>query len=66
MNDLTIFNHLTSEQYLTQLQNKLEHRHLLDEHRNLSLSNSSEQDFLELFFLEKIFTPDKSVFPSHD
>ena len=63
MKDLTVLDHLTSEQYLTQLQNKLEHRHFLDEHRNLSLSESSEQDFLELFFSEKIFTLDKQLSP---
>ncbi len=63
MNDLTFLSHLTSEQYLTQLQNRLEQHHLLDEHRNLSLADSSEQDFLELFFLEKIFTPDKRLSP---
>ncbi|MFD2682286.1 tyrosine-type recombinase/integrase [Bacillus seohaeanensis] len=63
MNELTFLSHLTSEQYLTQLQNRLEQHHLLDEHRNLSLADSSEQDFLELFFLEKIFTPDKRLSP---
>ena len=63
MNDLTLLNHLTNEQFLTHLQNNIKDRHLLDEHRNLSLSDSSEQDFLELFFLEKIFTPDKQFSP---
>lgn len=63
MNALTVLDHLTSDQYLTQLQHKLEHRQLLDEHRNLSLAESSEQDFLELFFVEKIFTPDKQLSP---
>jgi integrase/recombinase XerD len=63
MNDLTILPDLTSEQFLTQLQNKLANRHLLDEHRNLSLSDSSEQDFLEIFFLEKVFTTDRQLSP---
>lgn len=63
MNTLTVLDHLTSDQYLTQLQHKLDHRQLLDEHRNLSLAESSEQDFLELFFFEKIFTPDKQLSP---
>jgi len=56
-----ILNQLTSEQYLTQLQQKLENRQLLDEYRNLSLADSSEQEFLELFFLEKIFTINKQL-----
>ena len=63
MNDLTILDKLNSEQYLAQLKNNLEHRKLLDEHRNLSLSESSEQDFLELYFLEKIFRQDKQLSP---
>ncbi|MFE8694888.1 tyrosine-type recombinase/integrase [Cytobacillus sp. FJAT-53684] len=63
MKDLPILNQLTSEQYLVQLRNNLEHRQLLDENRNLSLSDSSEQDFLEMFFLEKIFIPDKQRSP---
>lgn len=54
---------MTSEQFLDHLQNNLENRHLLDENRNLSLSDSSEQDFLEVFFLEKIFTTDKQLSP---
>ncbi|KAB2328769.1 tyrosine-type recombinase/integrase [Cytobacillus depressus] len=61
MNDLTLIDQLTSEQYLTKLNDKLEHRRLLDEHRNLSLSDSSEKEFLELFFSEKIFTLDKQL-----
>ena len=36
---------------------------LLDENRNLSLSESTEQDFLELFFLEKVFPQDKQLSP---
>lgn len=63
MNDLMLLDQLTSEQYLSQLNNKLKHQRLLDEHRNLSLSDSSEQDFLELFFLEKIFALDKQLSP---
>lgn len=63
MSELMILDQLTSEQYLTQLRNKLEQHHLLDEHRNLSLSESSEQDFLEIFFLEKVFPPDKRRSP---
>ena len=63
MNDLTLLIQLTNEQFLTHLQNNMKDRHLLDENRNLSLSDSSEQDFLELFFLEKIFTQDKQLSP---
>ncbi len=63
MNDLTILHQLTSEQYLAHIQEKFAHRHLLDENRNLSLSDSSEQDFLELFFFEKLFTPEKQLSP---
>lgn len=63
MNDLTVLNRLTNDQYLTQLQQTLENRQLLDENRNLSLSDSSEQEFLELFFLEKVFTQDKQLSP---
>src|SRR3954451_16110015 len=63
MNDLTLLHSMTNEQFLVHLQNNMKDRHLLDENRNLSLSNSSEQDFLELFFSEKIFTPDKSFSP---
>ncbi|WP_338754472.1 tyrosine-type recombinase/integrase [Bacillus sp. FJAT-52991] len=63
MNDLTLFDHVTSDQYLSHLKNKLEHRQLLDEHRNLSLTDSSEQDFLEMFFLEKILSADRELSP---
>ena len=63
MNDLMLLNSMTHEQFLTYLQQKLTDRHLLDEHRNLSLSDSSEQDFLELFFLEKVCNPDKQLSP---
>ena len=52
---------MTSEQFLDHLQNNLHDRHLLDENRNLSLANSSEQDFLELFFMEKVFPQDKQL-----
>ena len=63
MNDLTLLNKMTNEQFLTYLQNHLSNRQLLDDHRNLTLSESSEQDFLELFFLEKIYNPDKQLSP---
>lgn len=63
MNDLTLLHDMTNEQFLAYLQQKLTDRHLLDEHRNLSLSDSSEQDFLELFFLEKVCNPDKQLSP---
>ncbi len=61
MNDLTVLNQLTNEEYLLKLQNSLEQRQLLDENRNLTLANASEKDFLELFFLEKIFSADKQL-----
>lgn len=63
MNYLALLNNATDEQYLDHLQNHLKNRNLLDENRNLSLENSSEQDFLELFFLEKIFPQDKQFSP---
>lgn len=63
MNNLSLLNKMTNEQFLAHLQNHLQDRHLLDEHRNLSLSDSSEQDFLELFFLEKVCNPDKQLSP---
>ncbi len=63
MNDLTLLHQLSNENYLSQLQNRLEQRQLLDENRNLNLSDCSEQDFLEIFFLEKIFTQDKLLSP---
>ena len=63
MNDLTLLHSMTNEQFLVHLQNNMQDRHLLDENRNLSLSNSSEQDFLEWFFIERIFTQDKQFSP---
>lgn len=63
MNDLSVLNQLTNENYLLELQNNLERRRLLDENRNLTLADSSEQDFLEIFFMEKIFTSDKKLSP---
>jgi integrase/recombinase XerD len=63
MNDLTLLHSMTNEQFLVHLQNNMKDRHLLDENRNLSLSNSSEQDFLEWFFIERIFTQDKQLSP---
>jgi integrase/recombinase XerD len=55
MNYLTLLNNMSGEEYLTYLQENLKNRLLLDENRNLTLENSSELDFLELFFLEKLF-----------
>jgi integrase/recombinase XerD len=63
MNYLTLLNDMTSEQHLAYLQHHLKERNLLDENRNLSLKDSSEQDFLELFFLEKVFPQDKQFSP---
>ncbi|WP_100402787.1 tyrosine-type recombinase/integrase [Bacillus sp. FJAT-42315] len=63
MNDLTLLNQITSEQYLSQLKTELEQRQLLDEHRNLSLADCSEQEFIEVFFLEKIFSADRDLSP---
>lgn len=63
MNSLTLLTHMTGEQYLAYLQDNLKDKHLLDENRNLSLANSSEQDFLEWFFLEKVFPQDKKLSP---
>ncbi|MCM2535214.1 site-specific integrase [Neobacillus pocheonensis] len=59
MNYLALLKNMNDEQYLAYLKDHLKDRHLLDENRNLSLANSSEQDFLELFFLEKLFPQDK-------
>jgi integrase/recombinase XerD len=61
MNYLTLLQNMNGEQYLTHLQENLKNRHLLDENRNLTLENSSEQDFLEMFFLEKLFPQDKKL-----
>ncbi len=63
MNDLTFLNKMTNDEFLTYLQNHLSNKQLLDDNRNLTLSDSSEQDFLELFFLEKIYNPDKQLSP---
>ncbi|MDQ6598852.1 integrase [Bacillus salipaludis] len=63
MNYLTLLQNINGEQYLTHLQENLKNRQLLDENRNLTLEDSSEQDFLELFFLEKIFPQDKKLSP---
>ncbi|WP_156187675.1 hypothetical protein [Peribacillus loiseleuriae] len=56
MKYLTLLNNLTSDQYLAHLQHTLNERQLLDENRNLSLTESTEQDFLELFFFRKRFS----------
>jgi integrase/recombinase XerD len=63
MNYLTLLQNMNGEQYLTHLQENLKKRLLLDKNRNLTLENSSEQDFLELFFLEKLFPQDKKLSP---
>ncbi|MEH7479707.1 tyrosine-type recombinase/integrase [Neobacillus drentensis] len=61
MNYLILLQNMNGEQYLTHLQEDLKARHLLDENRNLTLENSTEQDFLEIFFLEKLFPQDKKL-----
>jgi integrase/recombinase XerD len=63
MNYLALLNNMTGEKYLAHLQDHLKGRDLLDDNRNLTLANSSEQDFLELFFLEKVFPQDKQFSP---
>lgn len=63
MNELSFMNHLSNENYLAHLQENLDHRKLLDENRNLNLSESSEQDFLELFFAMRIFEEGKQLSP---
>jgi integrase/recombinase XerD len=63
VNYLTLLQQMNNAQYLTNLQENLKNHHLLDENRNLTLENSSEQDFLELFFLEKLFPHDKKLSP---
>ncbi len=63
MDDLALLSHMNDKQYLANLTDQLYTRNLLDENRNLTLAESSEQDFLELFFLEKIFHPDKHLSP---
>ncbi|MBI0579471.1 hypothetical protein IEC97_19030 [Neobacillus cucumis] len=50
MNYLTLLQNMNGEQYLTHLQENLQARHLLDENRNLTLENCTEQDFLDCFF----------------
>lgn len=52
MKYLTLLNDLTSDQYLAHLQHPLNERQLFDDNRHLSPMESSEQDFLELFFPE--------------
>ncbi|MBT2740721.1 tyrosine-type recombinase/integrase [Bacillus sp. ISL-77] len=61
MNYLTLLQNMNGEQYLSHLQENLKARQLLDGNRNLTLENSSEQDFLELFFLEKLFPQGKRL-----
>ncbi|MDQ0268585.1 tyrosine-type recombinase/integrase [Cytobacillus purgationiresistens] len=63
MNEIIHLQQITSEQYLHKLQTKLESQNLLDENRNLSLADSSDQDFLEMFFIEKILTTNKRLSP---
>lgn len=63
MNELIMFTQLTDKEFLVQLQTHVTDRNLLDEHRNLSLADSSEADFLEWFFREKIFKTNKSFSP---
>lgn len=63
MNYLTFLQNMKDERYLANLADHFATHNLLDENRNLSLTESSEQDFLELFFLEKVFHPDKQLSP---
>ncbi|TCN18933.1 tyrosine-type recombinase/integrase [Mesobacillus foraminis] len=63
MNYLTLLSNINNKQYLENLADHLHTRNLLDENRNLTLAESSEQDVLELFFLEKVFHPDKQLSP---
>lgn len=63
MKELAVLDQLVNAQYLSQLQNQLTSRNLLDKDRNLTLAESSEQDFLEIFFAEKIWNPDRPLSP---
>ncbi|MEX3713193.1 tyrosine-type recombinase/integrase [Cytobacillus horneckiae] len=63
MNEIIHLQKITNEQYLHDLQNKLASHNLLDENRNLSLADSSDQDLLEMFFIEKILTTNKQLSP---
>ncbi|KKB34757.1 tyrosine-type recombinase/integrase [Bacillus thermotolerans] len=63
MNSLSLLEELASADYLAHLQQELSRKHLLDEHRNLNLSNSSEQEFLELFFSMNLFKEGKPLSP---
>lgn len=63
MNHLSVLKNITNGNYLAHLQDHLAERRLLDEHRNLSLENGTEQDFLELFFMMKIFDEEKQLSP---
>lgn len=63
MNELAIIDQLSSAQYLQQLKETLEKEKYLDENRNLTLEHSSERDFLQLFFMEKIYSPHKELSP---
>ncbi|MCA1026023.1 MULTISPECIES: tyrosine-type recombinase/integrase [Cytobacillus] len=63
MNDMIPLHKMTDSQYLQALQTKLHSSHLLDEHRNLILEKASDQEFLEMFFVVKIFTTNKTFSP---
>lgn len=61
MNHLILQNSITSQNFLTTLQEQLENKKLLDNNRNLLLSESSEEDFLQLFFYEKVFSKNREL-----
>jgi len=61
MNNLILHTNLNSQDFLIKLQDTLENKNLLDNNRNLQLSESSEEDFLHLFFAEKIFSENKDL-----
>lgn len=63
MNELAIIDQLSSIDFLNQLNAKLEKEQYLDENRNLTLANSTERDFLQLFFMEKIYSSHKRLSP---
>ncbi|EIT86703.1 phage integrase family protein [Fictibacillus macauensis ZFHKF-1] len=54
---------LSDGSYLQQLKDTLAQQDVLDEHRNLNLSQSSEEDFITWFFSLKIFKDGKQFSP---
>jgi integrase/recombinase XerD len=61
LNPLSLLSNTTDPNYLAALKETLENRNLLDHDRNLSLKESTEQDFIEMFFAMKVFQADRPL-----